>query len=107
MHTELPSRAYVELPPPPDGFATVRREASRRRARRTVAAVAGGASAAEIEAVAILLRQSPSRSVHAVTVERYGAAATAPPGAIVLYHGEDSRNGPMLVYAQVISDAAA
>ena len=68
---------------------------------------AGGASAAEIEAVAILLQQSPSRSVHAVTVERYGAAATAPPGAIVLYHGEDSRNGPMLVYAQVIPDAAA
>jgi uncharacterized protein DUF3182 len=67
----------------------------------------GGASAAEIEAAAILLRQPQRRLVHAMTVERYGAAATAPPGAIVLYHGEDPRNGPMLKYAQVISDAAA
>jgi uncharacterized protein DUF3182 len=67
----------------------------------------GGASAAEIEAAAILLRQPQRRPVHAITVERYGAAATAPPGAIVLYHGEDPRNGPMLKYAQVISDAAA
>ena len=55
MHTELPSRAYVELPPPPDGFATVRREASRRRARRTVATVAGGISAAVVGVVVVLL----------------------------------------------------
>lgn len=67
----------------------------------------GGASPAEIEAAAVLLRQPQRRTVHAVTVERYGRGATAPPGAIVLYHGEDPRNGPMLKYAQVIHDAAA
>lgn len=55
MHTELPSRAYVELPPPPDGFASVRREASRRRARRTLATVAGGVSAAVVGVVVVLL----------------------------------------------------
>jgi hypothetical protein len=67
----------------------------------------GGASPAEIESAAILLRQPQRQSVHAITVERYGSGAIAPPGAIVLYQGEDPRNGSMLKYAQVISDATA
>lgn len=67
---------------------------------------AGGASAAEIEAVAILLREPHRQSVKVRTVERYGHA-TAPSDAIVLYHGNDSRNGPLLKYAEVIPDAAA
>ena len=67
---------------------------------------AGGASAAEIEAVAILLREPHRQSVKVRTVERYGDA-TVPSGAIVLYHGNDSRNGPLLKYAEVIPDANA
>jgi hypothetical protein len=68
---------------------------------------AGGASPAEIEAAAILLQQPQRQPVHVITVERYGNGLTAPPGAIVMYHGEDSRTGPMLKYTQVIPDAAA
>ena len=67
---------------------------------------AGGASAAEIEAVAILQQQPQRQTVHVRTVERYGDAV-APPGAIVLFHGHDPRNGPMLKYAEVIPDATA
>jgi len=67
---------------------------------------AGGASAAEIEAVAILQQQPQRQTVHVRTVERYGDAV-APPGAIVLFHGHDPRNGPLLKYAEVIPDAAA
>lgn len=64
---------------------------------------AGGASAAEIEAIALL--QQPQRQfVHARTVERYGDA-TAPSHAIVLFQGNDSRNGPLLKYVEVIPDA--
>lgn len=67
---------------------------------------AGGASAAELEAVAILQQQPQRQTVHVRTVERYGEAM-APPGAIVLFHGRDPRNGPLLKYAEVIPDAAA
>jgi hypothetical protein len=67
---------------------------------------AGGASAAEVEAVAVLQQQPQRQSVHVRTVERYGDV-TAPPGAIVLFHGHDPRNGPLLKYVEVISDAAA
>jgi hypothetical protein len=65
----------------------------------------GGASAAEIEAVAILLHQPSRRVVHALTSEIYGPHATAPPDAIVLFHGNDPHNGPLLKYAQVIAHA--
>lgn len=65
---------------------------------------AGGASAAEIEAVSLFLQQPQRQFAHVRTVERYGEAV-APPGAIVLFHGNDSRNGPLLKYAEVIPDA--
>jgi hypothetical protein len=65
----------------------------------------GGASAAEIEAVAILLHQPSRQVVHALTSEIYGPHATAPPDAIVLFHGNDPHNGPLLKYAQVIAHA--
>lgn len=65
----------------------------------------GGASAAEIEAAAILLQQPQRQVVHALTVEIYGPDATAPPGAVVLFHGDDPHNGPLLKYAQVIAHA--
>ena len=67
---------------------------------------AGGASAAEIEAIAILQQQPQQHVVHVRTVERYGDVA-APPGAIVLFHGDDARNGPLLKYVEVIPDAIA
>jgi len=65
----------------------------------------GGASAAEIEAAAILLQQPARRTVRAITVEIHGPDAMAPPGAIVLFHGDDPQSGPLLKYAQVISHA--
>jgi hypothetical protein len=65
----------------------------------------GGASAAEIEAAAILLRQPARQTVRAITVEIHGPGATAPPGAVVLFHGDDPHNGPLLKYAQVINHA--
>ena len=65
----------------------------------------GGASAAEIEAAAILLRQPQRQVVGALTMEIYGPHATAPPGAVVLFHGNDPHNGALLKYAQVIAHA--
>jgi hypothetical protein len=65
----------------------------------------GGASAAEIEAAAILLQQPQRQVVDALTTEIYGPHATAPPGAVVLFHGNDPHNGPLLKYAQVIAHA--
>lgn len=66
----------------------------------------GGASAAEIEAVAVLVQQPRRQRVRTRTVERYGDAV-APAGALVLFQGDDPRHGRMLKYAQVIPDATA
>ena len=55
MHTELPRRPYVELPPPPDGLGTARREASRRRTRRALVAVGGAVTAGVVGALVVLV----------------------------------------------------
>lgn len=67
----------------------------------------GGASHAEIEAAAFLLQHPVADTVTARTVESYGQGLQPPADALVSFHGNDPRNGPMLKYAQVLPDGDA
>jgi len=62
---------------------------------------AGGASMAEACALEVFQQQPEIRCVHAFTCERYGDAHLLPPGARVVYQGEDAQGGTMTKYAGV------
>lgn len=67
----------------------------------------GGATGAELAALAVL-RDNPLRQrVVASTCEIYGRDAEAPPDALIYFHGEDSRLGPLLKYARVDDDGGS
>ncbi len=59
----------------------------------------GGATPAEILALEALAASPDAGKVRAATVELYGPGLEPPPGAFVLFHGEDPEQGPMLKYA--------
>jgi hypothetical protein len=65
----------------------------------------GGASGAELAALEHFHENPSAWSVHASTHEAYGDGAMAPPGAIVHYHGTDSRVGPLVKYTLLTSHA--
>jgi hypothetical protein len=58
----------------------------------------GGASPAELAAMHLFAESPSVEVVHASTVEAYGPDAVPPPGAIVHFHGEDERDGPLARY---------
>jgi Protein of unknown function (DUF3182) len=61
----------------------------------------GGASGPEVAALEAFRADPGLRAVHARSTEAYGAAAKPPPGAIVHFHGVDSRAGPLAKYTFV------
>lgn len=61
----------------------------------------GGASGAEIAAVAAFLEDASLVAVRARSTERYGEAASVPPGAIVHYRDVDAEVGPLTKYSIV------
>lgn len=67
----------------------------------------GGATGAELLAMQ-LLRDEPEReSVDAATVEVHGRDVALPPGAVLLYNGDDPDQGWMTKYAVQLPDGAA
>jgi hypothetical protein len=61
----------------------------------------GGASGPEIAGLAAFQADPQLRAVRARSTEAYGEAAKPPPGAIVHFHGIDSRAGPLAKYTVV------
>lgn len=61
----------------------------------------GGASAAEVAAIEAFHADDTLVSIKASTVERYGADPYVPPGATVLYQGEDAEVGLITKYLMV------
>lgn len=58
----------------------------------------GGATPAELAAMQLFATSPFIDIVQASTVEAYGTDAAPPPGAIVHFHGDDERDGPMVRY---------
>ena len=67
----------------------------------------GGASGPEVAALTAFRADDKLRAVHARSTEAYGEAAKPPPGAIVHFHGVDSRAGPLAKYTVVEPHAHA
>jgi hypothetical protein len=67
----------------------------------------GGASGAEVAALHAFHADPAVAVVRASTVEIFGEGAQPPAGALVLFHGDDPRLGPLLKYATVERDAHA
>lgn len=67
----------------------------------------GGASGPEVAALQAFRADPRLRAVHACSTEAYGAAAKPASGAIVHFHGVDSRAGPLTKYTVVEPYAAA
>jgi hypothetical protein len=61
----------------------------------------GGASGAELAAIEALWEHAELERVRASSVERYGTGVKPPPGAHVLYQGEDAELGPVTKYTLV------
>lgn len=61
----------------------------------------GGASGAELAALVAFRADPGLHRIRATTGERYGATATCPPDAAIVYHGDDSECGPMIKYVVV------
>jgi hypothetical protein len=61
----------------------------------------GGASGPEVAALEAFRADPRLRAVRARSAEAYGADAKPPPGAIVHFHGVDSRAGPLVKYTLV------
>jgi hypothetical protein len=61
----------------------------------------GGASGPEVAALEAFRADARLRAVHARSTEAYGAGAKPPSGAIVHFHGIDSRAGPLVKYTLV------
>jgi Protein of unknown function (DUF3182) len=61
----------------------------------------GGASGPEVAALEAFRADPRLRAVHARSTESYGADAKPPAGAIVHFHGVDSRAGPLTKYTLV------
>jgi hypothetical protein len=61
----------------------------------------GGASGPEVAALEAFRADPRLRAVHARSTEAYGAAAKPASGAIVHFHGVDSRAGPLAKYTLV------
>jgi hypothetical protein len=58
----------------------------------------GGASGPEVAALEAFRADPRLRAVHARSTEAYGAGVKPPSGAIVHFHGIDSRAGPLVKY---------
>ena len=61
----------------------------------------GGASGPEVAALMAFSADPRLSAVHARSTERYGRDAQPPPGAIVHFHGVDSRAGSLVKYTLV------
>ena len=61
----------------------------------------GGASGPEVAALEAFRADPGLRAVHARSTEAYGADAKPASGAIVHFHGVDSRAGPLAKYTFV------
>lgn len=61
----------------------------------------GGASGPEVAALEAFRADPRLGAVHARSTEAYGSGVKPPSGAIVHFHGVDSRAGPLVKYTQV------
>jgi hypothetical protein len=66
----------------------------------------GGASPAEALALEAFARDARLRVIRARTVELYGDEVNAPPGATVVFQGDDARVGHLTKYAMIDTDDA-